>query len=154
MQALRNLLPGSALLPALFCLAVAGCGGGDGVQRHNLKGNVTFDGQPVVFGEITFVPDEGPMGSATIRNGLYDTSLPGGKGVVDGNHKVIISGYENELISTGDEVAEEENEVNQPPLFLNYETSANLDGDTMDFAVPAEAANKAPQQNSNASDAP
>lgn len=125
---------------SITCLMafLAGCGGG--IQRSDIKGNVTFDGQPVVFGEIVFIPEQGPSGTASIVDGEYDTAVDGGQGIVAGPHRVLITGYENELLSTGDELADAGEELNQPPLFLNYEITTDLSPGTKDFQVPAEAA--------------
>ena len=67
----------SLLLPAI----IAGCGGG-GVDRTDLSGTVTFDGKPIVYGEIQFLaqPDQDsspPSGFAEIIDGKYTTTFVG-----------------------------------------------------------------------------
>ena len=78
-------------------LAGSGCGDG-GVERYDVSGTVTFDGQPVPLGQIMFQPDvskgnHGPAGVAKIENGHFDTSSSD-KGTVGGPHVVVISGFD------------------------------------------------------------
>lgn len=85
--------------PAMGGLAVAvmlsGCSS-HGPERYELSGRVTYDGQPIPAGVITFEPDAvainaTTIGEAEIQGGQYKT-LPG-KGVVGGPHTVFIAGY-------------------------------------------------------------
>ena len=66
------------LAMAIVLLAVAGCGSVCGVS-----GSVTYDGQPVDDGMITFYPadGQGPTSAAPIRAGRYsiDSLIPGPK---------------------------------------------------------------------------
>jgi len=70
---------GSALRGVLclsICVALAGCGEREG----EITGTVTFDGQPVPNGSITFVnPDTGARGGGVIRDGSFQTKLQPGK---------------------------------------------------------------------------
>lgn len=80
----------------LACAAVAGCGD-DGPKRYRVSGDVTIDGQPVPFGEVIFTPDaakmhSGPQGIAPIKDGKYDTALPGGMGAGGGPTVVRVNG--------------------------------------------------------------
>ena len=74
-----------AWLPAvLIVVASAGCGGPATVA---VRGQVTFEGQPVEQGDISFIPDPGTDGvseGAQIRNGQYQLS----KGLIVGNYSV------------------------------------------------------------------
>lgn len=80
---------------ALVCLtivAVAGCGGGDPLARQAVSGTVTFKGQPLDKGTITFLPADPQgkgMGGATITNGQF--SLPAAQGLPPGRYRVQIS---------------------------------------------------------------
>lgn len=59
------------LAPAILSLlVVAGCGPG----TAHLSGNVTYDGQPVMHGWISFLPtdNEGPAIGGPITDGKYD----------------------------------------------------------------------------------
>ncbi|MCA9050937.1 MAG: hypothetical protein KDA89_19505 [Planctomycetaceae bacterium] len=121
----------------LAVVALCGCGGGDGVQRHQLSGSVTFDGHPLPFGEAVFRPQTGPEGSATIRNGQFDTTADGGRDVIHGPTTIYVTGYSEEPAgSDGDETAEAEA---APPLFVGYEVTADLSSDTLDITIPGDA---------------
>jgi hypothetical protein len=121
----------------LFGLAVvlAGCGDSGG-SRQRVSGQVTFDGRPVPAGQIMFEPDtsagnKGPMGSAEITNGQYDTQAAG-IGTVGGPHLVRITGLEGKPTDN----------AAVRPLFNTYETKVDLGQGpaTKDFDVPAAAA--------------
>lgn len=72
---------------------VAGCGQQDGPTRYRVTGTITYNGQPVSSGHITFLPDaskgnDGPGGSAEIANGKFDTQT--GQSPTGGPHRVTI----------------------------------------------------------------
>ncbi len=122
----------------LGMVVLFGCGT-DGLQRFDVAGEVTFDGQPVPAGEITFEPDhtqgnEGPQGFALIRNGRYNTA-EGGRGVIGGPHLLRLTGWAR-IPDPGDY------DTQIPELFPEYETTADLvaDSPTCDIEVPASAA--------------
>ena len=76
-----------------LCSALVGCSGAKykGDKRYPLTGQVTFDGQPVDVGSISFIP-EGGSGRASggvITDGKYD--VPEEKGVTAGAYRVEIS---------------------------------------------------------------
>jgi hypothetical protein len=73
-----------------------GCGGG-GPKSHRVSGSVTIDGQPIPYGEVIFTPDSkrhnaGPQGIAEIRDGTFDTSVSGGKGMAGGPTIIRVNG--------------------------------------------------------------
>lgn len=114
-------------LAALVALA-AGCGG-DGLNRLDLTGQVTYKGQPVPYGTISFRPDHskggtGPTGFARIEDGQYDTSGEG-KAAMVGPVKVFIEGAVSK-------------EPMAASLFPMYRTSIDVNGekDQFDFEVP------------------
>src|SRR5262245_49966320 len=77
-------------------LALAGCGRGDGLTRHRVKGAVTFQGQPVAFGAIFFEPTASvgkiaPTVYLPVRDGKYDTA---DKGPVAGKYRVVVGGVD------------------------------------------------------------
>jgi hypothetical protein len=123
-----------------FCWLAAGCGGGDGT--HRLSGKVTFKGEPIATGKIYFLPDTtkgntGPGGYADITDGRYDTDAAGGRRAVAGAAKVAIEAWEP-LPKT-----DKDSDITSKVLFPRYETTADLPaGGTMDFDVPAAAADK------------
>ncbi len=116
-------------------LAASGCGGSSGPARYRVSGKVTFKGQPVPAGRITFEPDaaknnSGPAGYAEIKDGRYQT--PADKGTVGGPHQVRIVGFDGRPVGESPDGT---------PLFPEYRTTANLpkgEG-TQDFDVPAAA---------------
>lgn len=79
-----------------LCLVslIAGCGGGkdyDGPKRFPLSGKVTFNGENVDGGVITFTPESGEnqrVSSGVISNGEY--SISEGQGATQGKYRVEI----------------------------------------------------------------
>src|SRR5215471_4627100 len=78
-------------------LLPAGCGPGNGLTMGRVSGVVTYNGQPVEFGEVLFVPDseKGNSGVPSMgrigEDGRYTMSTQeAGDGVIAGYHKVGI----------------------------------------------------------------
>jgi hypothetical protein len=69
-----------------------GCGRG-GLERIAIQGNVTFEGQPLMEGDIVFAPRQQglPMSVGEISSGKF--SIPKDKGPSPGSYDVKISGY-------------------------------------------------------------
>lgn len=87
--------PTGAVL-ALLAASVAGCGGGDGLERVAVSGSVTIGGEPVPNGVVRFKPaagTEGPMANTMITDGQYN--IPGDQGPVAGNYEVQVQAYED-----------------------------------------------------------
>jgi hypothetical protein len=127
------------LLPALACLLALGCGS-KGVYR--VSGKVTFKGQPVPAGKIYFIPDgskgnTGPTGFADIKNGEYDTSASGGRGVVEGPVVIAVEGID----PSGASAKDKSEDVSAKVLFARYELRAEMPktSSTKDIEVPADA---------------
>lgn len=87
-----------SLLPrTIVCLAVsaalAGCGSAkySGDKRFPLSGDVTFNGEPVDIGSISFIPDggKGRASGGVITDGKY--AVPEEKGATAGSYRVEIS---------------------------------------------------------------
>jgi hypothetical protein len=76
----------------LLLLVSAGCGRADykGPQRFPLSGSVTYDGEPIDFGSISFLPADGGqrVSGGLIENGKY--SVPEAQGANAGKHRVEI----------------------------------------------------------------
>jgi hypothetical protein len=77
--------------------ALAGCGPGNGLTMGRVSGLVTYNGQPVEFGEVLFLPDsdKGTTGVPSMgkigKDGTYIMSTQDfGDGVIAGYHKVGI----------------------------------------------------------------
>ncbi len=62
-----------------WMLCVAGCGHGDGLMQ--IGGGVTYDGQPVKNGTISFLPPDGngPTAAAIVTDGKYSVKVAPGK---------------------------------------------------------------------------
>ncbi|QDV34659.1 hypothetical protein [Tautonia plasticadhaerens] len=85
------------LIAVLLALSAAGCGPGHGMQLGRVKGTVTYRGEPVRYGFITFQPDDtrgtvGPPAMSTISgSGAYAlTTQDPDDGTVVGSHRVAI----------------------------------------------------------------
>lgn len=109
------------------CIVLAGCGDDGG--RQNISGKITFAGEPIPFGKISFRPDHkrggtGPAGFATVMNGEYSTKSSG-KGAIAGPVEVIIEG----LVSDAPMAT---------PLFMPYKTTSDIEKGVkqLDFDVP------------------
>lgn len=131
------LLARLSLLSAIVVL-LAGCGR-SGVERISVSGTVTFRGQPVPSGIISFTPDakkgnRGPQGVAKIADGHYTTN-DHGKGSVSGPQVIEIRGYGG---GGGSGRADKLPFSSGKPLFPTYYTEADVKpgGATLDFEVP------------------
>ncbi len=121
-----------AVLAGALLLA-AGCGR-SGPRRYDVSGNVTFRGEPVSSGTISFDPIEPGMGGgfAFIVDGAYDTA-DGGRGHLGGEHVVRITGDTGKLINPDNP------DLGTVLLFPTYETTLELPSrhDKRDFDIPA-----------------
>ena len=121
----------------LLACAFVACAANEGPKRFRVSGETTFDGQPIVHGDVLFTPDgakgnSGPQGIAQIRNGKFDTAAPDGKGIAGGPTVIRVTG----LTGPGGK------------LVCEYEMKADLpqaDG-FYDIAVPKSAAPKPANQ--------
>lgn len=107
------------VLTALLIVSLAGCGGGDG--RVSVSGTVTFMGQNVDGGAITFVPDggSGTKSGGEIVNGKYSISAE--RGPAPGHYTVQIIWNKKtgkQIPTPGDkEVTTDEVKQVIPPIF-------------------------------------
>ncbi len=87
-----------SLVLAVSSIATIGCGPADKFPRYQVSGKVTFNGQPIEEGTITFADpatvqvNSGPLGSG----GTYSTELP------PGSFKVSVAPPLVETKGTGD----------------------------------------------------
>ncbi|WP_437221967.1 hypothetical protein SH661x_002562 [Planctomicrobium sp. SH661] len=80
----------SVVVFVLSTLFLAGCSGGDGLNRVEVRGKVTLDGEPLKDGSITFFPrGDGPVVGTRIENGDYH--FPLNTGPVPGEYRVEIN---------------------------------------------------------------
>lgn len=127
-----------SIVSSLVLLCVAGCGKDDS-GRMPLSGTVTFRGQPVPAGVVSFTPDarrgnRGAQGMARIVDGKFSTQDQG-KGGVAGPQIVEIRGFGHGP-TTGDVLPGTPGERLFPPYTTEVDVSA--DGATFDFEVPDE----------------
>ncbi len=62
---------------SIVVLFVVGCGGAAGPERIGVSGHVTYNGEPIEDGEISFFPEAGtdaPPSSAIITDGNYEVA--------------------------------------------------------------------------------
>jgi hypothetical protein len=107
-------------LLALLALA-AGCGPGHGMDLGRVRGKVTFRGEPVRYGFITFMPDAdagtiGPPAMSTIsEDGSYAlTTQDADDGTVVGSHRVAIIALDPNPISEAEALDPEK----EPEAFM------------------------------------
>lgn len=131
--------PNLLICSVVIAFLQTGCGGSS-LKLEDVAGDATFEGRPIVFGQLEFIPDaskshQGPAGEAEIVDGKFDTSL-GGKGIVPGPYKVRITAYEARPVSSTDETIPSNN---KPPLFQGYTIDMDVKGGELTVAVPADA---------------
>jgi hypothetical protein len=122
-------------------VALIGCGRG-APEFYQLKGNVTFDGKPVVYGAIEFLPDAakgqlGPSRSADIVDGAYDTTTAGGNGLSKGPHIARVTIFSEKLPPTTPEVTAAA--TGPTAITIGFPLEVNVAGPTLDLDVPASA---------------
>ncbi|MBI1311705.1 hypothetical protein GC176_10465 [bacterium] len=144
------------LFTTLLTVSLAGCGGGDsGPPRLQIKGAITFDGQPIPAGTITFVPDasqgnQGPASNATIVNGAY-TITAGSKGVVGGPNIARIAAFDGNARPEA-ELPLGELLFPEYEMEINVPTAGSSDPQTVDLNVPKDAARPQQKARRSASD--
>jgi hypothetical protein len=123
-------------LVAFTALTLLGC---SGQEIHHVSGTVTFKDKPAPLGKIYFTPDpargnQGPTGFADIKDGFYNTALPGGQGTKGGPMLIHMEANDGVLRANG----------LYTPLF-SYDTTGELPQATavLDFVVPSSAGQKA-----------
>lgn len=98
---------------------ILGCGGDESglASRYKVSGKVTYKGEPVAKGGITFEPTKPPMpqgriASGSIENGYYTvTTATPNDGALPGDYKVIVTASDldvaklsgGQLLHQGDE---------------------------------------------------
>ncbi len=110
-------------LVASLTLAV-GCGPKGDRATAPVKGQITYNGEPLPTGTVMFVPEQGPAATGEIRpDGTYSLGTYGtNDGAVLGNHKVSITA----IADMGDMLPEAQSPT-PPPLipqkYLSHESS-------------------------------
>ena len=82
----------SDLLAVLALLAAAGCGQSDRPSTYPVHGAVTLDGNPLSFGGVRFVSDDGRLAKAKIQSdGSYTLStFEDGDGAIPGSYRISV----------------------------------------------------------------
>ena len=84
----------------LLACGVAGCGDDGFGRRYPVSGSVTFDGEPLPEGSITFTPEDpaGRVASGMIIDGSYRlTTVDREDGALPGRYKVSITADQADL---------------------------------------------------------
>lgn len=87
-------------LSASACLVLFACGDDGLGKRYSVYGNITYKGEPVKKGAISFVPEapEGRAASGSIENGYYTlATLNPGDGAFPGKYKVTVTSKEVDM---------------------------------------------------------
>lgn len=118
------------MMPAALLALAVGCGGGE--PRGDVQGAVTFDGQPVAAGVVSFERTEatGPGRNVPIRNGTYDAS--GDAGLAPGAYLVRISAGDPTAMAPGAEDDQHAPVHYRPLLPPSWNTQSQLSVEVRD----------------------
>src|SRR4051794_35506157 len=94
--------PMMAMIVGLRLRPAIGCGPDDGIgRRYPVSGTVTYKGQPVPLGTVTFTPEstEGRPAAGDIEaDGSYTaTTATTGDGMLPGKYKVSINAVDRDM---------------------------------------------------------
>ena len=133
MRGLTGRAPGAVALGAALAL-LAGCSSDPPMAQ--LSGTVTFKGQPVPAGWISFTPEagKGSVRVCQIRDGVYDSSKEGEPGIFPGKNLVRIAGFDGKKVPLWGQGKQIFNPVDD-------EIDIPAGSSTRDFVIP-EAAGK------------
>lgn len=88
---------GLMMLLVMVGLSLGGCGSGTQYEHATVQGKVTYNGKPVTFGQVLFIPVEPPKNglmqpaSGSINpDGTYQLKSEAEGGAVLGEHKVLV----------------------------------------------------------------
>jgi hypothetical protein len=114
----------------------AGCSGSR-PKTIQLSGKVTFKGQPVPAGYLSFLPDASQGGRGEVRvvqikDGVYDSSREKNPGLYPGPTLIRIGGFDGKPLHRFPQGKQ---------IFNPYEVHEIVAAGTKDFDVPATAAN-------------
>ncbi len=126
----------SILLPLICLLAFAGCSSKP--KPAQLSGTVTFKGQPVPAGFVSFTPDvenggKGQLRVFQIKDGAYDSAKETPSGINPGGYYVRIGGFDGVRIPRYGQGKQIFNEVTDIYVTVPEGTT------TKDFVIPESA---------------
>lgn len=84
----------------LLLLVIVGCDSKP--KLTEISGTVTFKGQPIPAGDVSFTPEVSVSGGQLqmymVKDGKYDSAQTPGSGLLPGKYKVRINGYDGKQI--------------------------------------------------------
>jgi len=89
--------PGRVVAPGCLLIvlggALAGCGGPERLPTAPVEGRVLYNGEPLAFGSVVFIPEAGPPAKGKIQpDGTFRLSTYGdGDGAILGTNRVEIT---------------------------------------------------------------
>ncbi|MEW4565496.1 carboxypeptidase-like regulatory domain-containing protein [Bremerella sp. JC770] len=105
-------------------LAFCGCGS-SGSDVSKVSGTVTFNGQPVNDGIVSFMSDSGFGTSALLGDdGSYQLRSQHGKGIPSGVYKVTVSPMSEDVAESESRTYRAAKRDDIPSKYQNFETSA------------------------------
>ena len=128
-----------SLIIGMVSLPLVGCSGAnDGPARFELSGTVNYQGKPVPYGELLFIPNsskgnQGTSAVAIIEAGRYQTAED--KGIIGGPHHVEIKGFDGPPVS-GAVPADGETAPKQLFKQLKVDVDFPREASTYDFDLP------------------
>jgi hypothetical protein len=131
-RSLRRFIRGALFLgSACGLLAVFGCGDDGLGRRYRVSGTVTYKGQPVPKGSISFYPSGGgteTRGAAgVITDGKYTMSTQGeNDGVFPGDYLVAITARDVDMSTAQEHVAKHGGSARQDDVSKAYATAKSL----------------------------
>lgn len=85
-------------LATTVTLLMAGCGDSNDAfgKRYRVSGTVTYNGQPLERGVVSFIPEKGAGATGTVSNGAYTLSTGGNDdGALPGRYTVTVAAVED-----------------------------------------------------------
>ena len=152
---------GFLALITLVSLILPSCGPGNGLTLARVRGTVTYEGQPIKFGYILFMPDtdkgtDGPLAMSTIKeDGSFDLSTEEpSDGAIVGTHRVRIDGLDPTPVSESAVPAPEEDAKGflaakakavrqRPPASKEFRIHTARDGKSYKIIIPEKFENPA-----------
>lgn len=101
-------------LPLVLLCVLSGCGR----SGPSVSGTVTYDGQPLASGYITFFPldDRGPTQGTPIQDGTYEV-----RNITPGKKRVLITTPAKIEVADGDR----KRKLVPPPILITADTPGN-----------------------------
>jgi len=129
---------------SLLMLPTFGCSPNNPLDRQAVSGTITFAGEPLAKGSISFEPIEaqGVTSGATVINGRYD--IPAHQGLPQGTYLVRINASKSDeaAIASLPPGAPEPPGIELIPASFNVESKHTVEvtegANRFDFEVPAE----------------